>query len=76
MHSNVPLTLIALAVGYKVFADASKESSPNRRSFGRIVGIFVMTVSFLVCVAPILKAACSSAGMSGCALMPKVCARP
>ena len=71
MLNNAPLALISLAVGYKVFIEASKENAANRRSFGRIIGIFIMTVSFVICVAPLLKGACSSAG--SCPMMSKIC---
>ncbi len=72
MLNHAPLALISLAIGYKVFIDASKENVTKRRSFGRILGIFIMTFSFMICVAPLLKGACYSAGKN-CAFMEKIC---
>ena len=48
------LLLIALAVGYKVYADALKEKG-TLRSLGQWVGAFVMATSFLASVLFIYK---------------------
>ena len=46
MGMKLGLLLIALAMGYRVYADASKEKG-FLRSLGLLVGAFVMAVSLL-----------------------------
>ncbi|MBI1977675.1 MAG: hypothetical protein HYS55_02870 [Candidatus Omnitrophica bacterium] len=49
---NAGLLLIALALGYKIFADASTSAKKSLKRLGRIVGVYIMVVSFVgtVCV--------------------------
>ena len=41
------LLLIALAFGYKVFSEASGNGKKSLKQLGRIIGIYIMAVSFL-----------------------------
>ena len=41
------LLLIALALGYKVFSEASGNGKKSLKQLGRIIGIYIMAVSFL-----------------------------
>jgi len=43
---HIALALIALTLGYKVFADASKEKE-GLKLLGQIIGIFVMILALL-----------------------------
>ena len=58
------LLLIALGVGYKVYADATKEKG-TLRSLGQWVGAIIMVTSF-VASALIIHAYSSGNGMFGC----------
>ena len=42
----IGLSLIALAMGYKVFADASKEKKERHMSLGRAIGLYIMLLAF------------------------------
>jgi len=63
---SVALSLIALAVGYKVFVDASKEKK-DVKIFGRAVGIFIIVVAFLLSLCGAIKYAYKS----GCPMISK-----
>ena len=43
----IAFLLFALAVGYKVFADASKNPKKTVKDVGRAVGIFIMVLAAL-----------------------------
>ena len=60
------VALIALSLGYKVFADAQKEKAGLKR-LGEIVGAVVMIVAF-ICV---LHGAAKCRGSFGCSMMSK-----
>lgn len=51
---SIAFDLIALAVGYKVFADATKERK-ELKGGGRLVGIFIMTLALAVTVCTLVK---------------------
>lgn len=63
MISSVPLYLIAAALGYRTVTDASTQSSPSRRAFGRILGMIIITVSLAMIVLPLVKSACVSSSV-------------
>ncbi len=63
---SVAFCLIALAVGYKVFVDASKEKK-DVKVLGRAIGIFIMVVAFLLSLCGAMKYAYKS----GCPIMSK-----
>lgn len=41
------LLLIALALGYKIFSEASGNAKKSLKQLGRIIGIYIMIASFL-----------------------------
>lgn len=66
MMHTLPFVLIALAVGYKVFADASREKQGAVRLLGLIVGTVILVISTLgiVCSAKrCMMANCKTGGM-------------
>ena len=63
---SVALALIALAVGYKVFVDASKEKK-DVKFLGQAIGIFIMVAALLSTVYGAMKCAYKS----GCPMMSK-----
>lgn len=68
------LSLIALGFGYKTFLDASEIKPIERRSFGRIVGIYIMSVAFAYSVGAIAKMAVECGPASGkCNMISKLC---
>lgn len=56
---SVALCLIALALGYKVFVDASKEKE-GFRILGQVIGILVMVGALLCAVCATMKCAYKS----------------
>ncbi len=52
------LMLVALAVGYKVFVEASKEKNDGHRTLGRLIGIYVMIIAFALSMGSLLKYSC------------------
>ncbi len=69
----IALSLIALGFGYKTFLDASDVKNDARRSFGRIVGIYIMCVAFAVSAGSILKMAKCGPASGKCSVMSKLC---
>ena len=63
---QVPISLVALALGYKVFADSHKEKE-GLKLLGQIIGIVVMIAALLSVVCGATK--CMS--HSNCSMMPK-----
>ena len=57
------LTLIALGIGFKVYAEASANQKKSLKQLGRLVGGFIMIVSFIGSVCMISCAV--KAGKSG-----------
>ena len=51
---HIGLSLIALALGYKIFIEATKEKG-GRKTLGRAIGIYVMLLGFLASVFWIAK---------------------
>lgn len=56
---SVALCLIALALGYKVFVDASKEKE-GVKLLGQAIGIFVMVAALLLALCGAMKCAYKS----------------
>ena len=77
MHSAI--ALIALALGYKVFADAHKEKE-GLKLLGQIIGIVVMLAAVLciLCGAAkcMYKSQCSLMSKTGCPLIAAKTACP
>ena len=63
---SVAVCLIALALGYKVFADASKEKE-GIRLLGQIIGIVVMVLALISTACATMKCAYKA----GCPMMSK-----
>ncbi len=63
---SVALALIALALGYKTFVDASKEKKVVK-VLGRAIGIFIMVIASLLSLCGAMKYAYKS----GCPIMSK-----
>ena len=64
----IALNLIALALGYKVFVEATREKK-DLKTLGRAVGIFIMIIAFTMTtfsVVKLSKAWCASKSKSGC----------
>ena len=66
---NIALDLIAVAVGYKVFADASKEKNGLKEG-GRLIGVFIITLALCVIAYTMIAAysLCSVMGGGACPL--------
>jgi hypothetical protein len=60
---TIALSLIALALGYKVFVDASHNTNAYR-VLGRAIGIYVMILAFAVSAYSLMKFSCRAAGLS------------
>ena len=71
MISSTPLYLIAAAMGYQTLTNATQQSSPSRRSFGRILGMVILAVSLAMVIIPFVQAYC----ISGCPLSKGMCGR-
>lgn len=69
----IALALIALSFGYKTFLEATDVKNDSRRAFGRIVGIYIMCVSFAVSVGYIAKMVKSGPAVGKCSIMSKMC---
>ena len=70
----IPLALISLAVGFKVFVEATKETNSGHRTFGRILALYIMILSFALSAAPLCKAHCRNMGANGgCPILSKMC---
>ncbi len=71
---SVALALIALALGYKVFVDASKEKE-GIRLLGQAIGILVMVGAILFAACATIKCAyksgCPTMSKSSCPMMAK-----
>lgn len=67
------LSLIALGFGYKTFVEATDVKNDGRRAFGRIVGIYIMCVSFAVSVGAIAKMANCGPAAGGKCIISKIC---
>ena len=63
---HVAISLVALALGYKVFADAHKEKE-GLKLLGQVIGIVVMLAALLSVVCGATKCM----GHSGCPVMAK-----
>ena len=72
----IALNLIALAVGYKVFVEATKEKK-DLKTLGRAIGIFIMMVVFLTSAMALVKysqAYCQYKSRFGCLpILSKLC---
>lgn len=68
----IAVSLIALALGYQVYASALKEKE-GLKLLGQIVGIFVMVAALFSAVCAIRCSIESCMIGSRCALMSKVC---
>ena len=55
MHSG--LLLIAMGFGFKIFAEATANGKKTVRQIGRLVGIFMMVVSFFGTLCSVLYVA-------------------
>ena len=51
----IGLSLIALALGYRTFIDGSRETKGRYHSLGRMLGIYIMLISFSASAFTILK---------------------
>jgi len=73
---HVALGLIALALGYLVFVNASKEKE-GIKLLGQVIGIVVMIAALLVMMCGVMKCAYKYGGGIGCpmksAQVAKVC---
>ncbi len=69
----IALALIALSFGYKTFLEATDVKSDRRRAFGRIVGIYIMCVSFAVSVDYLAKMAKCGPASGKCSILSKMC---
>ena len=71
---SVAVCLIALALGYKVFVDASKEKE-GLKLLGQAIGIFVMVAALLASVCATMKCAykagCPMTSKASCPTMAK-----
>ena len=71
---SIGIALVALALGYKVFADAYKEKE-GLRLLGQIVGVGVMVLALVSAVCSTMKcmyqAGCPLMSKSNCAMMAK-----
>ena len=71
---NVAISLVALALGYKVFADAHKEKE-GLKLLGQIIGVVVMIASVLALTCGAAKCMknqnCFMISKSNCPLMAK-----
>ena len=71
----IALNLIALAVGYLVFLEATKEKK-DTKTVGRLIGVFVMTAALgtiLIAFAESSAANCLKRGGYKCPLAFKLC---
>lgn len=72
----VGLGLIALALGYQVFVNASKEKE-GVKLLGQVIGIVVMIAAVLMVACGVMKCAYKYGGGMGCpmksAMVAKVC---
>ena len=67
------LLLIALGFGFKIFAEASTNAKKSVKQLGRIVGVFIMLVSFLGTLCLIRYAVQYGKGGSLCPFSGKMC---
>lgn len=67
------LSLIALGYGFKVFIEASELKNDRRRSFGRIVGIYIMAVAFAASVGVVGRWAKTNCAVGKSSIMGKFC---
>ncbi len=73
----IALNLIAVALGYRVFADASKEKK-SLRTVGRLIGVFIVSIALgmtLISFAERAAVNCSKKNAYGskCAVFKKLC---
>lgn len=68
MMLSISVLLIALAMGYKVFAEASKEKQGPVRLVGLIVGVVILASSALGLACYAMKC-----GKGGCPMLSKMC---
>ena len=68
--------LIALAVGYKIFVEATKEGKKAYKTLGRLIGIFIMLISSSAVAFTLLKyslANCPVASKAACPFISRMC---
>lgn len=51
----IGLSLIALALGYRIFMDGTRESVGRYRVMGRILGLYIMVISFTASGVSLMK---------------------
>ena len=69
----IALNLIALAVGYLVFLEATKQKN-STKTFGRIIGIFIITAALGMTLLTFLqRSSANCLKKSGCPMGMKVC---
>ena len=69
---SIGVSLIALALGYKVFVDASR-GKEGVRLLGQVIGIFVMLVALLATICGIRSQMASCMEGSGCPMKARMC---
>jgi cytochrome bd-type quinol oxidase subunit 2 len=45
---HISLALIAIVLGFKLFLDSTKEKQERYRTTGRVLGLYVVTISILM----------------------------
>ena len=71
----IALNLIALAVGYFVFLEATKEKK-DTKTVGRLIGVFIMTAALgtiLIAFAESSASNCLKKGGAKCRFVSKLC---
>jgi hypothetical protein len=51
----IGLSLIALALGYRIFMDATRENTARYRNLGRVLGLYIMLIAFTSSGVSLLK---------------------
>lgn len=73
MMISLALWFIALGLGWQVFSAASELKDPGRRSAGRAIGLYVLTVALLATLYLVAECAMRCKAMAGCPVAAKWC---